>query len=47
MKLAKSFGIFVCIDEITTSGLNLEVARIQLKVPLVFKLVDCINVEIN
>ncbi|CAI8593122.1 unnamed protein product [Vicia faba] len=47
VKLANSLSVFVCIDEITAPGSNLEVARIQLKVPLAFKLVECINVEID
>lgn len=47
MVLAELWGAFICVDENTSKGDALDVARIMVKVPLSFKSPDFLIVNID
>lgn len=47
VKLVDSLGSFICLDESTSKGTNLDIARFMVRVPLSFRLSDnfCIQID--
>lgn len=47
VRLANSLGSFICLDEYTTLKSCLDIARIMIRVPMLFALKESMKVEVD